>query len=609
VLIENNIFENNWADAQNGFAILFTPRNGGGTAPWNVVQDITFRRNIVRHSSSGVNILGTDPNHPTQQTKRILIQDNLFEDISNPNWGGQYGSLFQLLDGTADVVIDHNTGIHDNYLIFSGSGAAHTGFVYTNNIAPHNQEGVTGSGTGTGFSTLNAYFPGLVFARNVLAGGNSSNYPVNNFFPSSLSSVGFVNLGGGDYRLAASSPYNNAATDGTDVGADLDSLLAVTASVVNGITTTNPPAPPPPPSDSTAPTISAVSVPLVSTSTATVTWSTNESSDSQVEYGTTTSYGASTSLIASMVISHMQNLSGLSPNRLYHYRVKSKDGAGNTAVSSDGMFTTLATSGTSSPFSGVPIAVPAVFQAEDFDNGGEGVAYHDAVPGNAGGAYRSEDVDIVAGGTGYVVNNIQTGEWLSYSINVAQTGTYRIEASVTSGMTASGFHIEIDGVDKTGSVTVPNSGSWSAFQWAGVGGVSLSAGAHTLKIVSEQEYFDLDAIQISTDTVTSPPPPPAPAPVTDTTAPVISLVSVSALSASGGTISWKTDELSNSQIEYGTTSAYGSATAINPNMVISHSMALSGLKRNTVYHYRLKSRDAAGNLTVTKDYTFRTKKN
>ena len=66
--------ENNWLDAQNGFAVLFTIRNQDGTAPWSVVQDVTFTNNIVRHTGAGVNIMGFDDNFPSQQTSRILIQ-------------------------------------------------------------------------------------------------------------------------------------------------------------------------------------------------------------------------------------------------------------------------------------------------------------------------------------------------------------------------------------------------------------------------------------------------------------------------------------------------------------------------------------------------------
>ena len=80
----------------------------------------------------------------------------------------------------------------------------------------------------------------------------------------------------------------------------------------------------------------------VAATTATILWTTNEPADSQVEYGTTTAYGSSTALDTTKVTSHSVALSGLSPNTLYHYRVKSKDASGNLATSADFTFTTLA---------------------------------------------------------------------------------------------------------------------------------------------------------------------------------------------------------------------------------------------------------------------------
>ena len=126
------------------------------------------------------------------------------------------------------------------------------------------------------------------------------------------------------------------------------------------------------------------------------------------------------------------------------------------------------------------------------------MAYHDNVPGNAGGLYRpDEDVDIIAPyADAIVVNNFESGEWLEYTISVSQAGTYRLEALTSSEFERSRWHMEIDGVDVTGPVTVPNTGSWRTFQWMGVGGVSLATGRHVLRLHAEQEYFNLDALRI-----------------------------------------------------------------------------------------------------------------
>jgi chitodextrinase len=159
--------------------------------------------------------------------------------------------------------------------------------------------------------------------------------------------------------------------------------------------------------------------------------------------------------------------------------------------------------GTESPYSGAPAPVPGVLEAENFDLGGQGVAYYDLTPGNQGGLYRTtEDVDIIAScdpaGGGYVVNNFQTGEWMNYTITVTQTGMYRLLARVSSMFTGTAYHVEIDGVNVTGSVTVPNTGGGCSFQDAEVvGGVSLSAGQHVLRIQSDVQYFNLNSITIT----------------------------------------------------------------------------------------------------------------
>src|SRR5262249_37862108 len=60
VVIDSNLIENNWAAAQQGYAVVLTPRNQDGTAPWSVVQQIQITNNVVRHVSSVFNVLGND---------------------------------------------------------------------------------------------------------------------------------------------------------------------------------------------------------------------------------------------------------------------------------------------------------------------------------------------------------------------------------------------------------------------------------------------------------------------------------------------------------------------------------------------------------------------
>jgi hypothetical protein len=93
---------------------------------------------------------------------------------------------------------------------------------------------------------------------------------------------------------------------------------------------------------------------------------------------------------------------------------------------------------------------------------------------------------------------------------------------------------------------------------------------------------------------------------TDTTLPETRSVASSGITTGGATISWETNEAATTQVEYGTTAGYGSTTTFNPSLQTSHVQTLSGLTINTLYHYRVKSKDAAGNLAVSEDYVFRT---
>jgi biofilm PGA synthesis N-glycosyltransferase PgaC len=219
VLVDGNLFEYNWPHGQNGFAILFTVRNQDGGAPWSIVEDVGFVNNVVRHVGSGVNILGRDDNHPSQRVARLEIGNNLFLDVGG-SWGS--GRLFQLLEGTRDVNIHHNTALQTGGLLFGGDGAAHTGFVFENNIALHHRTGISGGGTGAGIPALNRYFPASVVRRNVIVGGNAAEYPPDNFFPATLDDVGFTAPDRGSFRLTGRSRYARTGTDGRAPGADLD---------------------------------------------------------------------------------------------------------------------------------------------------------------------------------------------------------------------------------------------------------------------------------------------------------------------------------------------------------------------------------------------------
>ncbi len=144
---------------------------------------------------------------------------------------------------------------------------------------------------------------------------------------------------------------------------------------------------------------------------------------------------------------------------------------------------------TEQPFRGTPIPVQTgklTFEAEDFDFGGANVAYLDTDPANTGGQYRPGSVDIgVATDTyeSYDVTSTQPGEWLKYTASFTNPGRYDLSFRVASATGGGTFHLEVDGVNVTGSLTVPNTGGDQVWADVPVTGITLTAGTHVLKLV------------------------------------------------------------------------------------------------------------------------------
>ena len=152
------------------------------------------------------------------------------------------------------------------------------------------------------------------------------------------------------------------------------------------------------------------------------------------------------------------------------------------------------------PYLGSPFVLPEKIETEDFDDGGEGVAYHDSDTSNNGNSYRTaEDVDIEGCsdiGGGYNTGWTDPGEWMEYTVDVPAAGDYTIETRVASQDTGGTFHIEFDGVDKTGDITVPVTGGWQ--EWTTVSATAtLTAGIQVMRFVSGSNGYNVNYFDIS----------------------------------------------------------------------------------------------------------------
>src|SRR5574341_595898 len=284
--------------------------------------------------------------------------------------------------------------------------------------------------------------------------------------------------------------------------------------------------------DTTAPAISAVAAGVITASGATVTWTTNEPATSLVEYGLTTSYGASSALNSTRVTAHSRTVSGLSAASLYHYRVISTDAAGNTAVSADYTFTTATAADTTPP----------------------------------------------------VLSNIAAVSVTSSGATITWTTNEASTTQVNYGTTTA-----------YGASTALNSSLFTAHS-ATLSGLQPATVYH-FRVRSADAAGNLALSGDTTFTTLAAP---------DTTPPALSNVTSGSVSSAGATITWTTNEASTTQVEYGTTTAYGASTTLNSSLVTAHSAGLSGLQAATVYHFRVRSADAAGNLALSGDATFTT---
>ncbi|TAJ98233.1 MAG: hypothetical protein EPO39_18740 [Candidatus Manganitrophaceae bacterium] len=278
----------------------------------------------------------------------------------------------------------------------------------------------------------------------------------------------------------------------------------------------------PVPADTAPPLISGVTAGRISNSGAVLRWTTNEPADTQIEYGTTTAYGTSTPMIASLVMTHSQNLEGLLPSTVYHYRVKGRDAAGNLAVSSGGTFRTEAAPDTAAP-------------------------------------------SVPAGLTTAVISYSQINvAWNASTDNVGVTGyrIYRNGAEVAAPR----------GQIYTDSNLVPDT-------------------AYRYRVAAVDAAGNLSAQSVA---------------ISVRTPPFLSGIDAGRITQTGATITWTTPEPASAQVEYGTTTEYGLRSALESAPATAHSVALSELSASTLYHYRVISRDAAGNEVLSSDQSFTT---
>jgi len=144
--------------------------------------------------------------------------------------------------------------------------------------------------------------------------------------------------------------------------------------------------------------------------------------------------------------------------------------------------------GLQSPFTTPGASIPGTIEAENFDYGGEGAAFHDTTVGNSGAAYRNganDDVDVEATGApepaGFDVGFVAATEWLEYTVTAATSASYTVTARVAS-MAAGTLNVQVDG-GTASTVSFPNTMGWQTFTTvAGGSTLTANAGTHVIRV-------------------------------------------------------------------------------------------------------------------------------
>jgi endoglucanase len=175
------------------------------------------------------------------------------------------------------------------------------------------------------------------------------------------------------------------------------------------------------------------------------------------------------------------------------------------------------------PYGGRPQVIPGRIQAEFYDLGGEGVAYHDSDSVNSGSgmlnkgetyadrfrrdegvdiSYTKRNIDKTVEGADEIPGDLYLGwtapgEWVKYTVDVREAGTYRVKAHLTSRTVNARIGIAVDGADKTGPLTLPTTGHWHRWRIAdNLAQIPLEKGTHVLTLtVIEEGNFNIDYLE------------------------------------------------------------------------------------------------------------------
>ncbi|NLP01070.1 MAG: carbohydrate-binding protein [Fibrobacter sp.] len=230
---------------------------------------------------------------------------------------------------------------------------------------------------------------------------------------------------------------------------------------------------------------------------------TAEASDADGSIASVSFYSGTTLLGSDNTAPYSIEYSGLKAGT-HTITARATDNQGQIGVSAP---VTISLVAQRAPYGTSPHQIPGRIEAEEYDRGGEGTAYHEANGnGNEGLAdFRNDEVDIEVTqdqSGSYNIGYALSGEWLEYTINVAATGTYNIDLRVAVNGSGRSLKIEMDGVNITGNIELPNTGGWQTWTTVTKNDVELTAGEHVMRITFNTDYMNLNYVEFKMSTET-----------------------------------------------------------------------------------------------------------
>jgi len=152
------------------------------------------------------------------------------------------------------------------------------------------------------------------------------------------------------------------------------------------------------------------------------------------------------------------------------------------------------------PYGALPFVVPGTIEAENYDLGGEGFAYHDIDGNNQGGQYRNDGVDIEMGATGYVVGTTTKNDWMEYTIDVSESGEYDLRINYSAFKTSGNARITVSFPDESinfiTNYILPQTAELTTYKDLSLGLTNLKKGVHVLRITVADSGFNLDWVKL-----------------------------------------------------------------------------------------------------------------